>query len=137
MSKTIVRYILIILGSLSLLIGVIGIAIPVLPTTPFLLIASFCYLRSSSRLYQWLMNHRIFGPYLYNYLTYRAVKKSVKVVALITLWFSLGLSIMIVPNIYLKIMLSFIGTIVSIHLLRLKTLKAKDSMNEVKDQKYP
>lgn len=137
MSKTIVRYILIIFGSLSLLIGVIGIAIPVLPTTPFLLITSFCYLRSSSRLYQWLMNHRTFGPYLYNYLTYRAVKKSVKVVALITLWFSLGLSIIIVPNIYLKIMLSFIGTMVSIHLLRLKTLKAIDSVNEVKDKKYP
>lgn len=121
-SKSIIKYILIIAGSISLVLGLIGIAIPVLPTTPFLLLASFCYIRSSKHLYNWLINHRIFGPYIYNYVTYKSVKRNMKILALTFLWVSLGFSIFLVPSIYLKILFLLAGTSVTIYLIKLKTL---------------
>lgn len=117
------KFMLILIGTISLIFGIVGILMPLLPTTPFLLLSSFCYLRSSKRLYNWLINHRILGNYIYNYLTYRAIKKSAKIGAIIFLWISLGLSIFIVESLYLKILLFAIGIGVSIHLLSLKSLK--------------
>jgi len=79
------KYLLIFAGSLSLVLGVIGAFVPVLPTTPFLLLSAYCYLRSSKRLYNWLINHRVLGTYIYNYLTYRAITQRTRIVALIIL----------------------------------------------------
>lgn len=121
--KSTTNILLIGLGSVSLVFGIIGILVPVLPTTPFLLLSSFCYLRSSERLHKWLINHKIFGSYIYNYMTYRAVKKSTKIGALISLWLSLGLSIILLKNLILKILLFVTGSTVSIHLIKLKTLE--------------
>ena len=123
MPKPTIKYLLIILGSLSLALGVIGIFIPLLPTTPFLLLASFCYLRSSQRLYQWLMGHKIFGAYIYNYIAYKAVSKNIKVGTFILLWATLILSILLTDYIHVRIILVLIGVGVSIHLYMLKTLK--------------
>ncbi len=120
---TIKKYLLAGLGSISLALGIIGIFVPVLPTTPFLLLTSFCYVRSSKRLHKWLMNHRVFGRYLENYITHRAVKKSVKIYALACLWLSLSVSMFIVKSIHLTVFLMLIGLGVSIHLLKLKTIK--------------
>ncbi|HHU32774.1 MAG: YbaN family protein [Zhaonellaceae bacterium] len=114
---------LIILGTISLVFGLIGIFLPVLPTTPFLLLSSFCYLRSSKRLYRWLINHKVFGSYIYNYLTFRAVKRSTKIAALLTLWLSLGVSSFLIKKVQLIVLICLIGTIVSIHLIRLRTLE--------------
>jgi len=125
---------LILAGSISLVLGIIGIVIPVLPTTPFLLLASFCFLRSSRRLYHWMLNNRVFGPYVYNYLTYRAIKRSVKVVTLIFLWLTLTVSIVLVSNVYLRIFLVAVGAGVSIHVLSLKTLR-KDHPYDITDPK--
>ncbi len=122
-SKSLIKYVLIIIGSISLTLGIVGVVIPILPTTPFLLLASFCYVRSSNRLYNWLINHKVFGAYIYNYMTYKAVKRSTKAGALILLWISLGSSIFIVPALHLKIFLCIIGITVSIHILKLKTLE--------------
>ncbi|MDF2820489.1 MAG: uncharacterized protein K0R15_930 [Clostridiales bacterium] len=130
-SKQIIKYSLILGGTISLGLGMIGIFIPVLPTTPFLLLAAFCYLRSSKKLYTWLVNHRIFGTYIYNYMTYKAVKKRVKIVAIIFLWVSLGFSIIVVDNSHLRILLCIIGISVSIHLLRLKTLVQETSKDKL------
>lgn len=110
------------LGFISLTLGLIGIFIPILPTTPFLLLTSFCFIRSSSRLYQWLITHKVFGSYIYNYLTYRAVKRSTKITALIFLWSSLIISILIVKPIFVKLLLAGIGAGVSTHILLLKSL---------------
>ena len=123
MPKPIKKYLLIFLGSLSLALGVIGIFIPLLPTTPFLLLASFCYLRSSQRLYQWLMEHKIFGACIYNYIAYKAVAKSIKVGTFILLWATLILSILLTDYLHVRIILVLIGVGVSIHLYMLKTLK--------------
>ncbi|MBN2026200.1 MAG: YbaN family protein [Actinobacteria bacterium] len=122
MERSVKKYLLILAGSISLVLGILGIVIPVLPTTPFLLLTSFCYLRSSKRLYDWMLNNRVFGPYIYNYLTCRAIKRSVKVVTLIILWLTLAVSIVLVSNVYLRIFLVAVGVGVSIHVLSLKTL---------------
>jgi len=127
--RSVKKYPLILAGSISLALGLIGIVIPVLPTTPFLLLASFCCLRSSKRLYDWMMNNRVFGPYIYNCVTWHAVKKSVKVLTLILLWL---VSIVLVSNICLRIFLVAVGIGVSIHVLSLKTLR-KDYSRDITD----
>jgi uncharacterized membrane protein YbaN (DUF454 family) len=125
------KYLLIALGSVSLGLGALGAAIPVLPTTPFLLIALACYLRSSQRLYDWLMHHRLFGTYLYNYVTYRAVPRLTKIFALIILWVGLIVSALLVDLSYVRLILLAVGILVSLHILLLKTLEVvKQSMRD-------
>ena len=132
--KSIRKYLLIFLGTLSLGLGIIGVFLPVLPTTPFLLLASFCYVRSSKRMYNWLINHRIFGSYIYCYLEYRAVPRKTKIGALIFLWTTLLVSATLVPSIQIKIFLMVVGISVTIHLVTLKTLCLAD-MEAVKAHK--
>ena len=103
--------------------GIIGIVVPILPTTPFLLLASYLFLRHSKRMHQWLIKNKLLGAYIYNYETYKAIKRKTKVRALILLWASLGFSIYLVDPIYLKGLLVIIGVLVSIHLLRMKVLE--------------
>lgn len=122
------KYLLIALGSLSLGLGAVGVVVPVLPTTPFLLIALFCYLRSSRRLYDWLIHHRLFGTYLYNYVTYRAVPRQTKIGALIFLWAGLITSIILVDALFVRLILLAVGIVVSIHILSLKTI-TKEQQN--------
>jgi uncharacterized membrane protein YbaN (DUF454 family) len=113
-------------GLISLALGTIGIILPVLPTTPFLLLSSFLFVRSSRRLYLWLINHRVFGSYIYNYLTYKAVPLKTKIIAITLLWATLVFSIYLLDIIYLKILLAAIGTGVTIHITLMKTLKNED-----------
>ena len=117
----------IILGSISLVLGAIGIFLPILPTTPFLLLSAFCYLRSSKRLYDWLTGHRVFGNYIYNYMTYKAVTRTTKIAALVFLWSTLILTSFLIKRAYITVLLLSIGAGVSIHLLSLKTM-SQDSM---------
>lgn len=112
-------------GLFFLVLGTIGFVLPVLPATPFLLLAAFCFLRSSSRLYDWMMGHKIFGPYIYNYLKYRAVMKRAKIIALLVLWVSLLISILVVNSLPVQLLLLMVGLLVSIHIATLKTV-AKD-----------
>ncbi len=123
------KYLLILVGSLSVAIGFMGVVVPLLPTTPFLLLAAYCYLRSSKRLYGWLINHRIFGEYIDNYLNYRAVKRPIKICALALLWLSLGLSYLVVDNVIVHFLLLLVGIGVSIHLLMLRTLPGLGSQS--------
>ena len=116
------KYLLIISGSFSVALGVVGIFIPVLPTTPFFLLAVFCYLRSSKKLYRWLIYHKVFGAYIYNYITYRAVLKSTKIGAIIFLWIGLAISILIIDNWYGRGLLFLVGIGVSIHLILLRAV---------------
>lgn len=117
-----IRYLLLALGLLSLTLGSIGLFVPVLPTTPFLLVSAFCFLRSSDRLYHWLLNHRIFGVFIYNYITYKAVPRATKIGAIVFLWATLGVSIAWVDAAALRLLLVGIGIAVTIHLGLLKTI---------------
>ncbi len=105
-----------------MILGIIGIILPVLPTTPFFLLAAFCYMRSSKKLHDWLINHKVFGEYIYSYLRHRAIKKKAKISALIFLWATMLISIFILSNIYLQFMLVIIGAGASTYILSLKTL---------------
>lgn len=120
------KYLLILLGSLSLAFGVAGIFIPVLPTTPFLLLASFCYLRSSKRMYYWLINHKILGAYIYCYITYKAVPMKTKAGTIVFLWATLILSMLLTSSLHIRLFLLAVGIGVSCHLILLKTLKPED-----------
>ena len=126
MLVTVKKYLLIAGGSISVALGVVGIFIPVLPTTPFFLLAVFCYLRSSKKLYKWLIHHKVFGVYIYNYITYKAVLKSTKIGALIFLWTGLGVSILVINSWYVRAFLILIGVGVSIHLALLKTVNKSE-----------
>jgi uncharacterized membrane protein YbaN (DUF454 family) len=126
MLKTAKKYIFIALGSLSVALGVIGIFIPVLPTTPFLLLAVFFYLRSSKKLYEWLLQHRVFGTYIYNYITYKAVLKSTKIFAEIFLWSGLIISMILVNSWHIRALLLIVGVAVSMHILTLKTIEKSE-----------
>lgn len=116
------KYILIIIGLIALSLGFIGIIIPILPTTPFMLLAAYCFVRSSKRLYNWLINHKVFGVYIYNYLENRAIKKSAKISAMVLLWPSLLFTMCIIQKIPVTIILMVVGVFVSKHILSLKTL---------------
>jgi hypothetical protein len=124
--RSLKKYLYIVVGSIALTLGVIGIFIPVLPTTPFLLLASYCYLRGSNRMYHWLMNHKILGAYIYSYMTYKAVPKKTKISAIIFLWASLTFSMVIVSSLHLRILLAVIGTAVTFHLMTLRTLSREE-----------
>ncbi len=117
-----VRLLLTFAGSVSLALGIIGIFVPILPTTPFLLLAAACYLRSSRRLYDWLIGHRLFGRTIRNYLRHKSVDRKTKIFALVLLWLSLTVSAILAPSTIVRILLPLVGIGVSIHLLCLKTM---------------
>lgn len=84
--SSVVRYLLIALGTLSLVAGVIGVFVPVWPTTPFLLLSAACFLRSSDRLYEWLVTHRHLGAYVRDFMSGQGIPLRTKAVALTTMW---------------------------------------------------
>ncbi|MFO7611360.1 MAG: YbaN family protein [Clostridia bacterium] len=128
--KALIKYLLIFAGSLSLLLGTAGIFLPVLPTTPFLLLSAFCYLKSSDKLYAWLTGNRFLGPYISNYLKYKAIKRRAKITGIAFLWIFLTVSMILVDSIWTWILLPLVGTAVTIHILSIKTLPPNPDKQE-------
>ena len=109
-------------GTLSLAVGVVGIILPVLPTTPFVLIAAACYLRGSKRMYDKLVKNRYVGGYLRDYMEGRGVSKRATVVSIASLWILILLSAVFATNDQIiRAVLIVVATAVTIHLLRLRT----------------
>lgn len=111
------------MGVIFVALGMIGIVLPVLPTTPFLLIAAFLFFRSSEKFYNWLVNSKILGEYIRNYREYRAIKRNAKILTIVLLWLTLGISIWVVDNLYIRIFLILVGISVTTHILLIKTLE--------------
>jgi len=109
-------------GTVALLLGVLGIFLPVLPTTPFLLLASACYMRGSERMYRWLMNQRHLGPYLRNFKAGRGIPLRAKIAALALMWTSLTVSMWFVPLPWVRFLLLVPGIAVTVYLYRVRTL---------------
>ena len=123
MKKSIRQYLLLICGSLSVSLGVIGIFVPVLPTTPFLVLAAFCYMHSSERFYNWLLNHKILGRYLRNYWEGRGIPRRDKILTLILLWATIGFSALVVIDVWWgRLLLLLVAIGVTTHLLMIRTL---------------
>ena len=118
------RWVLIIVGSFFAGLGILGIFLPLLPTTPFLLLAAACYIRSSERLYNWLMNNKWIGRYIKNYLEGKGVPLKSKVLSISALWITIGYSVFFVVNIFpVRVILILIAIGVTMHLLSIRTLK--------------
>ena len=110
------RGVYLIIGLTSLLLGIIGIVVPLLPTVPFILLAAYCFARSSDRLYQWLMSHPWFADALKNWQAQGAIRKSLKKKAYLVSSLSFVTSIVIVPLIWVKVMLACLGAGLIIYL---------------------
>jgi uncharacterized membrane protein YbaN (DUF454 family) len=111
----------VILGTLFLGIGIIGIIVPVLPTTPFLLLASFFYIRSSKRLYNWLLTNRILGAYIKNYIGGKGIPLKVKLYTIILLWGVIIITVVCaLEELVIRIILVLVAIGVSIHISLIK-----------------
>ena len=120
-----VRYVLLVVGWLSVVLGVIGIFVPVLPTTPFLLLAAACFVRSSRRFYLWLVNHRHLGPWIRDYLEGNGIPLKGKVYAIGLMWASIGLSCYLVPLPWARAFMLTSAVLVSLYILHQKTLPSR------------
>ena len=121
------KYLYIVIGTLSLSLGVIGIFVPLLPTTPFLLLAAALYFRSSPVLYERLLNHRYLGTYIRNFREYRAIPLRAKVISITLLWATLSYCAFgIAESTWLRLLFGAIAIGVTWHILSYITLKGKD-----------
>ncbi len=106
-------------GTIFLALGVVGIVLPILPTTPFLLLAAACYYKGSERMHRWMLNNRWFGGYIRNYKEGRGMSLRAKVFTLSLLWVVIGYSALFIVNLILvQMILLIIAVGVSIHVIR-------------------
>lgn len=118
------KILLTILGLISLGLGILGAFLPVLPTTPLLLLAAFLFLRSNRRLYDWLMNHPKMGPYITNFIKHKAIPLRVKVIAVSTLWLTLlYCAVFVAEHWALRGFFILLAIGITWHILSYKTLK--------------
>jgi uncharacterized membrane protein YbaN (DUF454 family) len=120
----------IIFGTLFLGLGFIGIVVPGLPATPFFLLSAGCYSRSSKKLYNWLINHKIIGNYIRIFRDHRAMTKKSKIISLVVMWVMIVTSIMLTINnktlMFVVISAGLVGTIV---ILNVKTYNEKERLD--------
>ena len=111
------KILLMVIGSLSLGFGIIGIFLPVLPTTPFLLLALACYLRSNKKLYNFILTNKHLGPYVKDYVSGNGIPLRMKRRAIFILWLTIGFSaVFIVKDILVRIILLIIASMVSFYI---------------------
>ena len=115
-----VRLVFLLLGLGFVALGVAGIFLPVLPTTPFMLLAAAFFARSSERFYNWLLNHRIFGHTVREWQQHRSIPRRTKWVAIVTMAATLAVSIIFfVPHAELQVGLALFGMVLAIYLYRI------------------
>ena len=117
-------WILTFLGIISLIMGIMGAFVPVLPTTPFLLLSAALFLRGNRKLYEWLMNHPRMGVYISNFVVHRSIPLRVKIISVLTLWITLLYCAFFVASHWAFSTLFIVIAIgVTIHILSYKTLR--------------
>ncbi|MDR2467178.1 MAG: YbaN family protein [Prevotellaceae bacterium] len=119
------KYIFVCLGLVSLCLGVAGIFLPVLPTTPFLLLSAALFARSSKRLHGWLLHHRILGTYIASFLHEKAIPLRIKIYSVSLMWASILYTVFFVADgkLVVQIPLCLVAVGVTIHILSYKTKK--------------
>jgi hypothetical protein len=125
--QKVVRALFLVAGTICLALGAIGIFLPILPTTPFLLLAAACYLRSSERMHKWLLGNRWFGEYIKNYQAGRGIPMKTKILAITVLWGAILFSMffMVSEVLIAQIVLFAIAVGVTVHLVRLPTFRKR------------
>ncbi|MCK5566884.1 MAG: YbaN family protein [Actinomycetia bacterium] len=122
-----VKILLIATGTILIGISIIGIFLPILPTTPFLLLAAALYAKSSKRFYGWLINNRVLGRYIKNYREGKGIPLKVKIIAISILWITIGYSaIFAIDILWVRILLVIIAIGTTIHIASKKP-KVKDN----------
>jgi len=123
--QQVLKALLLTAGTICLVLGAIGIFVPLIPATPFLLISAACYMRSSERMYTWLINNRWCGTYIKNYREGKGIPLKTKIIAIAFLWAAILYStIMVVNEVFIaQLVLFIIACAVSIHLVRIPTFK--------------
>jgi uncharacterized membrane protein YbaN (DUF454 family) len=121
-----IRFVLIALGTIFLALGVVGVVVPGLPTTPFLLLSAACYVRSSQRLYTWLLNQKVFGKIIRDFRETRSISLRSKVISIASMWAMILLSIFIfIENLAVEITISALGAAGTLALLLIPTSKKR------------
>lgn len=118
------KWILTILGLLALGLGILGIFLPVLPTTPLLLLAAALFLRSNRGLYDWLLNHPRLGPYIRNFMEHKAIPLKIKVLSVTLVWITLlNCAIFVADHWAFRLFFIVLAAAITVHILSYKTLK--------------
>lgn len=126
---TVRKAILIFFGTLCVALGVLGMFLPLLPTTVFLLLAAYCYSHSSERFHNWLLSNRLCGEYISNYKSGRGITARQKASTIAMLWASIGFSMWYVSGaLWFNLMMLSIAAGVTIHLLWLKTYRPEKAL---------
>jgi uncharacterized membrane protein YbaN (DUF454 family) len=123
-TSPLLRAVLIVVGSASLVLGVIGIFLPVLPTTPFLLLTAACYARASTRLYRWLLGQPSLGPIITEWRTTRSLPPGVKTRALVVVAITFAISVWLVHSLLLQVALVITAAILMAFLIRIPTAES-------------
>ncbi len=127
---------MIIAGLTSVGLGFIGVFLPILPTTPFLLLAAWCFAKSSQRFYIWLLTNRICGEYIRNYHEGRGMTLPHKVIVLILLWGVISYSAFVAVSIvWVRILLMIIAASVTTHILMIRTYRPENTNLPVSGKK--
>ena len=125
-SNRFIRWVLIAAGTIFVGLGTLGIFLPILPTTPFLLLAAACYARSSKRFYNRLINNKWFGAYIKNYREGKGIPLKVKVYTISLLWITILFSAFFFISIFwVRVVLILIAVGVTVHVLIIKTYRQK------------
>lgn len=117
-------------GFLAVALAIVGVFIPGLPTVPFLLVALFCFERSSKKYHDMIMNNKYFGPVLQDYYSGKGLTSSVKIKAILFLSCGMIFSIYKIQNLHARIALAIVWLGVAIHIILLKTKKTKNKSNK-------
>lgn len=127
-----IKVLLIATGTFFIGLGIVGIFVPVLPTTPFLLISATLYAKSSKSFYNWLVNNKILGRYIKNYREGKGIPLKLKIITIALLWITIGCSAIFAIDIFwVRVMLVIIAIGVTIHIIRIKPLdKSKIGLSD-------
>ncbi len=119
--RPIIRWTLMAAGTILVGIGILGIFLPLLPTTVFFLMAAWCYARSSRKFYDWLHQNRLFGKYLKNYREGRGISRPSKISTIVVLWGGILYSIFVTHSVPVQLILAAIAIGVTIHIVMIPT----------------
>ena len=118
-----IKVLLISIGTFFIGVAIVGVFIPILPTTPFLLISSALYARSSKKFYDWLINNNIFGKYIKNYREGKGIPLKLKIINIALLWITIGCSAIFAIDIFwVRVMMLIIAIGVTIHIIRISPI---------------
>ena len=121
------KQLLVVAGTILTAIGILGVFVPILPTTPFLLLAAACYIRSSRRFYRWLVDNRFFGSYIRDYVEGRGIPLRTKMVTILLLWLAIGISACIgTQNLAVRIVLVIVAVGVTLHIVFIRARERRE-----------